>query len=34
MIQNGIELICRRFNTLFDLIKKHGHDLEPSFRSE
>ena len=34
MIETGIETICRRFNVLFDLLKKHGHDLEPSFRTE
>ena len=27
-------MVCKRFNVLFEIIKKHGHDLQPDFRKE
>ncbi len=34
MIQMAIEMICTRFNQLFDILKQHGIDLQPDFRKE
>lgn len=32
MIEVGIEMICKRFNILYDIVREHGHDLESDFR--
>ena len=34
LIQNGIELVCRRFNAVYDLLRQKALDLEPEFRTE
>ena len=31
MIEAAIELISTRFNILYDIVKEHGHDLQPDF---
>ena len=34
MIQQGIELVCRRFNVIFDILREKGLNLEAEFRTE